>query len=167
MPAKTAPRTARVETPQGKDDPKDVKVEEIPLPPEELWSQLENGGGAQAAQPAPAEAARRQRLPVERLKFMRDASVPIPLEYPFEWEGEAVDTIVMRRLTVGESGEMVDALPEEFDYYDFYAVMCGLPASVLRGLIDVDGRKVAEVGYDFLPLGLQAGTEPGSESGSS
>lgn len=170
MSSKATARTARVETPQSKDDPANVKVEEIPLPPEALWSELENAGGktATAAPVAAAgQPARRQALPVARLKFMRDSSVAIPLDFPFEWEGRVVDTITMRRLTVAEAGEMVDALPEDFDFWDFYSLMCDLPAAVLRGLIDADGKKVSEVGYDFLPHKLQPETDTESGSASS
>ncbi|MFA7604693.1 MAG: hypothetical protein WCY29_16980 [Novosphingobium sp.] len=153
----------QVETPQGKDDQADVKVEEIPLPPEELWKELDNSTGAGTAAPAIA-SEKRPPLPAERLKFMRDAQVAIALEYPFERDGVLVETITLRRLTVIEVGEVFDALADNFDFYDIYAAMADQPAAVLRGLIDVDGEKVAEVGYSFLPRRFRVGTGSASES---
>lgn len=165
MSTKSAPRSMKVETPQSKDDPADVTVEEIPLPPEELWKELDNSGGKAATSAEPAAATeKRPPLPAERLKFMRDAQVLIPLEYPFERDGGVVDSITMRRLTVIEVGEVFDALPEDFDFYDIYAVMADQPAAVLRGLIDVDGEKIAEIGYSFLPRRFRAATESESAS---
>lgn len=161
-------QTLQVETPVSQDDPKKVTVEEIPLPPEEMWKDLDNSG-AKAASPAttPEEPAKRERRAAMRLNFLRATEAKVPLEFPFEWEGKNVDTIVLKRLTVGEVGDLIDTLPDNFDNYDIYAAMCGLPASVLRGLIDVDGQKVAEVGYDFLPRLFQTATESTNASGSS
>jgi len=164
MSTKTARRTVQVETPQGKDDQSDVKVEEIPLPPEELWKDLDNSADADATAAPAMAGGNRPPLPAERLKFMRDAQVAVPLEYPFERDGVLVETITLRRLTVIEVGEVLDALPENFDFYDIYAAMADQPAAVLRGLIDVDGEKVAEVGYSFLPRRFRVGAEPASGS---
>lgn len=143
-------KTAAVETPQSRDDPTDIKVEEIPLPPPEMWGELENSG-----KPAPTEAAApvpRVSRPIERLAFVAAPTVTVPLQYPFVREGGTVDSITVRRLTVGEVGDVLDSLPPDFDNHDIYAVMTGLPAPVLRGLVDVDGDKVMAVAYDFLPL---------------
>lgn len=73
----------------------------------------------------------------------------------------------LRRLTVGEVGDLIDGLPDTYDNYDIYAFMCGQPAAVLRGLVDVDGEKVAGVGYDFLPRLFRGETAAESESASS
>jgi len=153
MSTKTARRTVQVETPQGKDDQSDVKVEEIPLPPEELWKDLDNSADADATAAPAMAGGNRPPLPVA-----------VPLEYPFERDGVLVETITLRRLTVIEVGEVLDALPENFDFYDIYAAMADQPAAVLRGLIDVDGEKVAEVGYSFLPRRFRVGAEPASGS---
>ena len=143
-------KTAAVETPQSRDDPTDVTVEEIPLPPPEMWAELENSGKPAAAEPVPP-APRVSRL-IEQLAFVAAPAVTVPLQYPFVREGRAVDSITVRRLTVGEVGDVLDSLPPDFDNHDIYAVMTGLPAPALRGLVDVDGDKVMAVAYDFLPL---------------
>ena len=139
-----------VETPQIRDQPESVKIEEIPLPPQELWNELDNSRQTPDEKQQAAPAIRRKQ-PVERLEFLQNAETTIPLAYPFRRNGEVVDKITMRRLTVGELGDVIDSLPDNFDNYDIYAAMCGLPSAVLRGLIDVDGDKIMEIGYDFLP----------------
>lgn len=141
----------QVETPVSQTDPSQVKVEEIPLPPEEMWKDLDNSTAPVAPDASAAPETKRQPMPAARLKFLRDTQVEVPLEFPFEWEGQIVEKIVIRRLTVGEVGDLVDSLPGTFDNYDVYAAMCGLPGEVLRGMIDQDAEKLIEVGYDFLP----------------
>jgi hypothetical protein len=146
-------KTMKVETPISKDDASQVKFEEIPLPPQEMWAELDNSGAAQEATKRPdAVSAPDFSKPMERLAFVGDATErSIPLKFPFDWNGERISTIVMRRLTVLEVGNLLERLPQNFDNYDIYAGMAGLPASVLRGLIDDDGEEVTQVGYDFLP----------------
>lgn len=154
------PTTAKVQTPQSKNNPADVKVEEIPLPPREMWEQLDNSGaqGKAQAQSAPMteETARKASgsAPQAKLNFLSSAfKSAIPLRYPFEHPSTGVvEEITVRRLTVGDVGELLDALdPEARDNFDIYAVMTGLPADVLRGLMDEDGAEVSQACYDFLP----------------
>lgn len=147
-----ATHAAAVETPQSKNDPTQVKVEEIPLPPESLWAELENSTAAKNEPEATETAVPvRHKFPYERLEFVKNAEVTIPLQFPFVRGGATISALTLRRLTVGEVGDVIDTLPDTYDNYDIYAFMCGQPATVLRGLVDVDGAKVAEVGYDFLP----------------
>ena len=66
--------------------------------------------------------------------------------------GKVIDTITVRRLPVGSIGDLIESLPSDrHDNFDIYAAMTGLPAPVLRGLIDVDGEQVAGACFDFLP----------------
>lgn len=155
------PQTALVSTPQSKNNPSDVKVEEIPLPPSEMWEELDNSGKAKGKAEAEATAAKvdtgdqsTTKPPQAKLNF-RAASLKsvITLHYPFHHPSTGeVEEVTIRRLTVGEVGDLLDQLdPKARDNFDIYAVMTGLPADVLRGLIDVDGEEVSRVCYNFLP----------------
>lgn len=130
------------------------KIELIPLPPDILYEQ------ADAPQPESkpmTEATARKAsgsAPQAKLNFLSPAfKSVIPLRYPFEHPSTGlVEEITVRRLTVGDVGELLDTLdPEARDNFDIYAVMTGLPADVLRGLMDEDGAEVSQVCYDFLP----------------
>ena len=158
---------AQIETPMSKDNPTDVTVEEIPMPPIEKWGELDNSGGSAAATPARTAADQPER-PREKLNFTgATPEVRIPLEYPFTHEEFGlVETVTVRRLTVGEVGLLIDARRANApDNFDIYAAMTGLPAPVLRGLIDVDGEAVAGAAYDFLPRVFRpAGIPSGSSS---
>lgn len=153
-----ARQTAQVSVPQSKSDPAAVKVEEIPLPPQEMWAELDNAApAARGASDVPLEGTARKataKPPQAKLNFRPGAtSKTISLQYPFEHPltGE-VEEITVRRLTVGEVGELLDRLePEAKDNFQIYSAMTGLPAEVLRGLVDVDGEEVSQVCYDFLP----------------
>jgi hypothetical protein len=113
----------------------------------EMMAELDN-----SPKPAPAAPARSRKF--ERLAFKGGQTTrTIALEFPFDHSdlGEVTE-ITIRRLTVGEVGELLDSRdPEAPDYFDIYARMCGVPETVLRGLIDVDGEEVTGVCYDFLP----------------
>lgn len=149
--------TARVTVPQSKSDPSDVKFEEIPLPPRELWgdSATAAAAGASTEVSAPVLTTGSERE-IEALDFLleenSDVLRNIPLKFPFNWQGGPVRTIAVRRLTTGEVGNIIDKRPANVpDNFDIYGAMTGLPASVLRGLISDDGEVVAEACYDFLP----------------
>ncbi len=148
-----------VDTPQSRDNPSDVKAEEIPLPPPEMWAELNNNATPAAELVAPAP---RKRLPAQQLQFVVSPTVEIPLQYSFVLDGRTVDAIIVRRLTVAEVGDVVDQLPDDFDNFDIFAHMTGLPAPVLRGLVDVDGQALVDAGYDFLPLAFRPEMLPAS-----
>lgn len=139
-----------IETPNSAD-PADVATEEIfvpdTLPPGE--------GGAAPVGQATARPALKPRE-VEALDFEIEGEVMlhrvVPLKHPFRRDGKIVREIFIRRLTVAEVGDLIDARPTDLpDMFDIYAMMAGHPAPVLRGLVDIDGEAVAEVCYDFLP----------------
>jgi hypothetical protein len=150
------PQTAKILTPQSKNDPNDVKVEEIPLPPSELWEELDNSGKGKAK----AEPEKRQEKvappterPIAALKFMKAMDQSVPLDFPFEHpELGAVEAVTVNRLTVGQMGDMLDRRdPKAPDLFDIYAIMTGLEADVLRGLEATDGERVTGICFDFLP----------------
>ncbi|MGF3028018.1 phage tail assembly protein [Methylobacterium aquaticum] len=111
------------------------------------------------AAPAPA-AAPVPRPAVVALDFLDPAAIrtDIPLEYPFRHEGREVRSVTVRRLTTAEVGAVIEAIPEgaNYDLYDFVAAMSGLPAPVLRGLIDDDGAEVLARARPFLPRAVAA-----------
>lgn len=124
---------------------------EIPLPPPEMWPDLDNSG-VEPKEPKKAPPV------MAVLEFIGEKKpfVSIPLTYPFRWDGRDVTTIVVRRLTVQQIGDFWESLPEDrsFDRFEVYGLMCGLPGAVIRSLPDPDGQKVTGAGFDFLPRGL-------------
>jgi hypothetical protein len=131
-------------------DPLAVDISEIPLPPEELTDALDNTPATEAAegkaQPAPPQVAELDFLSLEKLVAI------VPLDHPFRLDGRKVCEIRVRKLTVAQVAELTArAGSTGFDLYDVYAVMTGLPAPVLRGLVDDDGEAVIGKAYDFLP----------------
>lgn len=143
------PLAVRIETSNSQYDPSDVLYEDIPLPPIETWPKEVMEGQA-PVRPAMASAAKRER---ETLQFRTPALNAIPLKYPFDHSTlGAVEAVTVRRLTVGEVGEILDERVGDVpDNFDIYARMTGLPAPVLRGLMDVDGEEVVNACFDFLP----------------
>lgn len=139
---------------------------EIPLPPAEMWPELDNSGPAAPPEaPAPgsepaAPQAAAARPEVAELEFIgappwRDVS----LSYPFRWGGQEVRVIRVRRLSVAAMGAFYDGLPADgrYERTDLYGAMCGLPGAVIRALPDPDGPAVTGACFDFLPLALRAG----------
>ncbi len=122
-------------------------AEPLPLPP------IDPPGGA-AAQAAPAEPARKP-LEVAVLRFLDPGAMQteIPLAFPFEWDGREVRSITVRRLATAEVGAVMDAIPvgEEYDVHTFIAAMSGLPAPVLRALIEDDAEEVIAKARPLLP----------------
>jgi hypothetical protein len=146
-----------------KDEPKkpdpapEVDVADIPLPPEEQWDDLDNSAGA-ATDRAEAKPAPRAAVPpaqIADLEFEGCAyRETVPLEHPFRHPqtGEWVRSVTVERLPIGQVARLVDRFSgETYDKFEIYSLMTGLPAPVLRGLKDVDGDRVTEVAYDFLP----------------
>lgn len=158
--------TARVAVPQSKDDPSIVTFEEIPLPPRELWEELTNDDPAlpEAKDLTASEATsspEADEMPaVATLEFVNSThQQKVPLKHPFRWKGQVVDFITVKRLTLGQVDIFVRrAAKTSFSTFDIYAEMTGLPADVLRGLVDEDGDAVVDVAYDFLPRPLKAET---------
>lgn len=94
-------------------------------------------------------------------------SVDIPLDHSFRLDGAEIRSVHVRRPLTAEVGgwnEQVQA--GKADTYDLYAIMTGLPAPVLRGLIADDGAAVNRAAYDFLPRWLRTGSEPPSRQSS-
>lgn len=153
------PQTAQIATPQSKDDRSDVKVEEIPLPPSELWAELDNSGAAAPAPSGEAVTAGADDAPepITDLDFLGEAhQTVITLEHPFNLQGEKVERITVRRLRIGDVDRFIKRLRGgSFSTFEIYAAMTGLPAPVLRGLIDVDGDAVTDACFDFLPRSLR------------
>lgn len=113
-------------------------------------------GEAEAQPPTPREAPGR---PVAELRFLDVGAIreTVPLTYPFELDGLEVHDVTLRRLSVAEVGSLMDGFgPDDpFDIWDFLAVMSGLPAPVLRGLVDDDGAEVLARGRPLLPRSVR------------
>lgn len=146
---------AVVMEPQSKDDRNDVKAVEIPLPPPEMWAVLDNSTEKTSSSSAAGSISPKLvRRDIEKLTFVgNQPSKAVPLQYSFEHPALGfVDVITVRRLSVGEVGDMLDERPDNMpDFFDIYERMTGIPAPVLRGLVDVDGEAVTGVCFDFLP----------------
>lgn len=154
------PQTAFVSTPQSKNNPADVKVEEIPLPPSEMWEELDNSGKAKVtteAQKPVEKVAEVAAEPMEELEFVGDAHRKVvPLAHAFRRNGALVDRIIVQRLRIGDVDRFIKrAQAGSFSTFDIYAEMTGMPAAVLRGLMDEDGDAVTDACYDFLPRSLR------------
>ena len=146
---------AQIQTPNSKDDRSDLKVEEIPLPPEALWAELDNSDQAKVADtPSPKPAAPADDRIV--LEFLAgDISKVVPLSYPFRFEGKEVREITVRRLSLGDVQALLRKhTGQSWTLVDIYAEMTGFPAPVLRGMMDEDGTAVTDAAYDFLPQRL-------------
>lgn len=156
--------TAQVVVPQSKTDSKVIAYEEIPLPPRELWDEFAISGGNEVKSPeVPADevdtVSEVEEAPtVATLEFVNSThQQQVPLKHPFRWKGEVVDVVTVKRLTLGQVDAFVRrAAKTSFSTFDIYAEMTGLPADVLRGLVDEDGDAVVDVAYDFLPRQLKA-----------
>ena len=159
------PQTAKILTPQSKDNPADVKVEEIPLPPSEMWAELDNSGQRKVkAEPEkPVEkVAEVPAEPIEELEFVGETHRKVVrLAHAFRRNGTLVDRIIVQRLRIGDVDRFIKrAQAGSFSTFDIYAEMTGFPAAVLRGLVDEDGDAVTDACYDFLPRSLRP--EPAS-----
>ncbi|RLQ88925.1 phage tail assembly protein [Notoacmeibacter ruber] len=131
-----------------------VDASEIPLPPEELSRDWD-------AEPEAAEAekAKVEDTPpaeIAELDFLEEPSVTVTLRYPFRFDGREVRTVTIRPLSVAETGGVIQA-NRDASVHDFYAVMTGLPAAVIRALPGEDGEAVTGAAFDFLPRFMRGG----------
>ena len=156
--------TAQVKTPMSKDDPTDMKVEVIPLPPPEMWAELNNAPAVPAAPQAtaPEEEAKVQR-PEQVLQFSSETrEKTVPLLFPFLLDGDKVDQVRVRRLTLGDVDRVFASA--DFTLFDIYGMMTGLAPAVLRGMDDDDAVTVTGACYDFLPRRLKVAPGSGETS---
>ena len=142
--------TAEVLVPLSKDAGGPTRVEEIPLPPPELWEELDNSGETEAAPEA-------QKLPepepvkeIAVLDFVTSPFKHVTLDFPFRLNGSVIDTLTVRRMRTGEVDRFLRQHPNGFSTTDVYAAMVGLTPDVLRGLIAEDGEKITDACIDFL-----------------
>ena len=145
--------TAEVLVPLSKDAGGPMRVEEIPLPPPELWEELDNSGGTEASAPKSAPPVLQTNEPVReiaQLDFLNPIMRLVPLDFPFRWDGQIVENIPVRRLSAGQVDQFLKDHPNGFSSFDVYAAMTGYPAAVLRGLIAEDSEKVTDAALDFL-----------------
>ncbi len=136
----------------------DVPLEKIQLPPEELTDELDN-----APRGSTAEASQEKEVEIAELDFLSDPETRVhrvPIDHAFNWDGKKIDAIYVRRLTVAQVGQLASKLQAGVsDRYDIYAAQTGLPAAVLRGLMDDDGDAVTEKCQDFFPRAFRADSE--------
>ena len=105
--------------------------------------------GAAAAAAATAPPARRIGE-VAVLDFIGgDASVEIALAFPFRLDGRDIFAVTVRRASMLEIARVVPGFATADDF-ELYAVMAGLPAPVLRGMMREDREAVARAADDFL-----------------
>ncbi len=145
--------TADVKVPQSKDFDGPFKVEEIPLPPPELWAELDNSGAPEAdaqTSAAPVVETPEPVREIAQLDFVDPIMRLVPLDFPFRWDGQIVENIPVRRLSAGQVDQFLKDHPNGFSSFDVYAAMTGYPAAVLRGLIAEDSEKVTDAALDFL-----------------
>ncbi len=143
--------TADVKVPQSKDFDGPFKVEEIPLPPPELWAELDNSGAPEAdaqTSAAPVVETPEPVREIAQLDFVDPIMRLVPLDFPFRWDGQIVEK--PRSSPVRRPGRSVPERPSNgFSSFDVYAAMTGYPAAVLRGLIAEDSEKVTDAALDF------------------
>jgi len=159
MTEQTNSLTAEIRVPMSKDIGGPAKVEEIPLPPPELWGELENSGVAESeAEGAAASAKVEPARPAEvaTLDFVVETIRPVALKFPFRLDGRLIERVEVRRLTTAEVDDFIRAHPKGFTTFDVFAVMTRLPAPVLRGLIAEDGDAVTDAASDFLPPSIRS-----------
>lgn len=146
---------AVVETPSMPGE--EPELEEIELPPQDMWGQLNNAADEPAAAITPSiAAAPQEKTEVAQLQFLGERTRVVELVHPFVLDGAEVREITIRRLSVSQVNELLDRIEtSRLVTMDIYAVMTGIPAAVLRGLDDDDGREVLARAYDFLPRSLR------------
>jgi hypothetical protein len=143
-----------VRTSRGPDRP----LAEYPVvPPEELPVAPPAGAlGEPAPTPDAAPALPQpKRDEVAALQFLEPAAIErvVPLAFGFVHEGQEVRSVTVRRLSVAGVGAVMEKFgpDDDIDVYAFYAAMTGLPAAVLRGMIDDDGAEVIAAARPMLP----------------
>ncbi|MCX5512293.1 hypothetical protein C3941_09500 [Kaistia algarum] len=94
-------------------------------------------------------------------------AVDIPLDHPFRLGGSEIRSVHVRRPLTAEVGEWNTRVQAgTADTYDLYAIMTGLPAPVLRGMVADDGALVNKAAFDFLPRWLRTASESPANPGS-
>lgn len=147
---------APIETPMSKNDPNDVKLENIPLPPQSMWAELDNSAATTAA-PALAERPAPEVQPQSASYFGKMRERSIPLHYPLTIGDREITSITIRRLTLGEAQDLLEkSRGRTLMMMEIYAEMTGLSEVELRSLDDEDGTIVIEAAYDFLPPRFKA-----------
>lgn len=153
------PNSVSVETPMSLDDRSEVAFEEIPMPPSEMWGDLNNTAGDEVADPAPAEAesGEAEAVEVAVLEFVGESHErTIDLKHPFRLNGKTVERITVRRFRIADVDGLLKRIgAKKISLFDVYEHMTGIPAPVLRGLIDEDGDAVTDAAFDFLPRAIK------------
>ena len=100
-----------------------------------------------------AASAPRKPLEVAALEFLDADAVraSIQLAHPFRWDGREVRSIEVRRVSALAISEALPAFRAEDDFA-LYAVMTGLPAPVLRGLLREDREALMAAASPLLRL---------------
>ncbi|MDM9647763.1 hypothetical protein [Rhizobium sp. S163] len=146
------PIRAKIETPMSINNPLEVKQESIPLPPREMWADLDNTGGSKDE--APAAETGVVAVPSVPVRYFGNISrTEVPLEHSYVMpDGSLLTSVTVRRLTLGEVQDLLHRTAgQTLPLIEIYAEMTGLPADAIRGLDDDDGITVTGAAYDFLP----------------
>lgn len=134
-----------------------VAADSIPLPPVELYEELDNSAGPSTDTPADAGATKAPKKEVADLDYVDGGPERrVSIRNSFRHDGAIVSEVRVLALTPADLAEILTKV-ENADVYDFYAAMTGLPASVIRGMRGRDGEDVTEACYDFLPRFMRAG----------
>lgn len=137
---------------------KKLDIEDIPLPPEADFDDdleiYDNDEPEVQSEPEPSKnKAKPEPMPIAELDFID--GIPgknVPLKYGFIKNDAPVQSIFVKRLSIGEVGDLIDKYQTvNVPKWELYGLMTGLSAAELRGLIDEDGDNVTEAAYDFLP----------------
>lgn len=111
-------------------------------------------------EPKAPKAAPRPAPEFAVLEFLDPSAVSkrVPIDFPFKWDGQNVTAVTVRRLSLAEVAVTMEACQaaDDGDLTPFYAAMIGLPAPVLRGMIEQDGQKVVDACTPFLPPAIGA-----------
>lgn len=140
-------------------------VAELPVLP------VEGAEGEPAPPAAPIEVApavAKPRVQAAKLDFVKPSGITVSLDFPFRLDGEVIDSVTVRRLTVSEVRDIAGAAAgdPDFDLYRFYVPMTGLADEVFLGLVEADGDRVIEACQRFLPrIAREVYFGPNSESG--
>ncbi len=135
----------------GVEAPIKADFEQIPIPPEGASGDLEK---TVTTSRAPDEVA--------VLDFVDGAAMTseVVIDNPFRWDGRVVDKVVVRMPTFVDIVRVYENAPKDADgdvkLIEFYAVMSGLPAPVLRALPYADYERIVASCSPFLPRALTA-----------
>lgn len=120
---------------------------DFPLPPANLRDALLNDPPGTKAKEQASNTA-----PVLALDYVDAPERTISLQHPFRLDGQVIETITVRALTVEETSALVRAKgATNLTTTDFYEAMTGVPADVIRSMRGRDGSDVTGAGWDFLP----------------